>query len=261
MALPDLVLVHGGAHAGDCWELTVAELARQAPELRALAVDLPGRASRPADLTIVTISDFTNSVVADIEDAGLREVVVVGHSMAGLTVPGVVAKLGATRVREMIMLAAFVPPQGSSVVDTLRGPLAPLARSARRLPKSFEMPGAAARFAFCNGMTRGQRKLVVSRLCPESPNVIFEPVDRSDLPEDVPRTWIMTLRDRALSVRQQCNAIEWLGGVDTMICLDGSHDVMFSDPGRLAEILADRCRLRARPALPAGDGGITQPGL
>ena len=50
MALPDLVLVHGGAHAADCWDLTVAELARQAPELRVLAVDLPGRGGRPADL-------------------------------------------------------------------------------------------------------------------------------------------------------------------------------------------------------------------
>ena len=247
MALPDLVLVHGGAHAADCWELTIAELAVVAPELRILAVDLPGRGGKPADLTTVTISDWVNSVVADIEDAALGNVVVVGHSMAGLTVPGVVAKLGAARVCEMILLAAFVPPQGKSVVDTLRGPLAPLARSAGWIErKSFPMPPALARFAFCNGMTREQRKLVTSRLYRESPNVIFEPVDRSDLPEDVPRTWIMTLRDRALSVQQQCNAIEWLGGVDTMICLDGCHDVMFSEPERLALMLAERCRLRAR---------------
>ncbi len=107
------------------------------------------------------------------------------------------------------------------------------------------MPTAAARFAFCNGMTRQQRKLVLSRLCLESPNIIIEPVDRSDMPDDVPRTWIMTLRDRALSARQQLTAIKSLGGVDTMICMDGCHDVMFSEPKLLATILADRCRLRA----------------
>jgi pimeloyl-ACP methyl ester carboxylesterase len=246
MALPGLVLIHGGAHAADCWDLTVAELAGQAPELRVLAVDLPGRASRPADLATATISDWVNSAVADIEDAGLGDVVVVGHSMAGLTVPGIVAKLGAPRVREMILLAAFVPPQGSSVVDTLRGPLAPLARSAGRIERnSFPMPIALARFAFCNGMTREQRRLTLSRLCMESPTVIFEPADRSDLPDGVPRTWVMTLRDRALSVRQQLTAIESLGGVDTMICMNGCHDVMFSEPKLLANILADRCRLRA----------------
>ena len=245
MALPDLVLVHGGAHAADCWDLTISELAVQAPELRTLAVDLPGRAGKPADLATVKIADWVNSVVADIEDAGCGDVVLVGHSMAGLTVPGVVAKLGAARVREMILLAAFVPPQGLSVVDTLRGPLAPLARSASWIHKSFPMPKAAARFAFCNGMTREQRKLALSRLYVESPNVIVEPADRSDLPDDVPRTWIMTLDDRALSVRQQLYAIKQLGGVDTMICVHGCHDVMFSDPRRVATILADRCRLRA----------------
>jgi pimeloyl-ACP methyl ester carboxylesterase len=245
MALPGLVLVHGGAHAADCWDLTVAELARQAPELRVLAVDLPGRAGKPADLATVTIADWVDSAVADVEDAGLGDVVVVGHSMGGLTVPGIVAKLGAARVREMILLAAFIPPRGFSVVDTLRGPLAPLARSAGWIRKSFPMPTAAARFAFCNGMTRQQRKLALSRLYLESPNVIFEPADRSDMPDDVPRTWIMTLRDRALSARQQLAAIKSLGGVHTMICLDGCHDVMFSDPVSLATILADRCRLRA----------------
>lgn len=241
MACPDLVLVHGGAHAADCWDLTVAELARQAPQLRVLPVDLLGRGSKPADLASVTVADWVKSAVADIDDAGLGDVVVVGHSMGGLTVPGIVAQLGAARVREMILLAAFIPPQGRSVVDTLRGPLAPLARSARRLPKTFEMPPALARFAFANGMTRERRNLMLSRLYRESPNVIFEAADRGDLPEDVPRTWIMTLDDRALSIRQQLRAITSLGGVDTMVCLQGCHDVMYSEPAKLAGILAQRC--------------------
>ena len=66
----------------------------QEPELRVLAVDLPGRGDKPADLATVSVEDWVNSAVADIDDAGLGDVVVVGHSMAGLTVPGVVAKLG-----------------------------------------------------------------------------------------------------------------------------------------------------------------------
>ena len=245
MALPGLVLIHGGAHAADCWDPTVAELARQATELRVLAVDLPGRATKPADLTSVGIADFVNSVVADVDDAGFSDVVVVGHSMAGLVVPGVVAKLGATRVRELILVAAFVPPHGLSVVDTLGGPLAPLARSARGMHMS-SIPRPFARFAFCNRMTRAQREFALARLYGEAINVIVEPVDRSDLPGDVPRTWIMTLRDRALSTRQQRFAIESLGGVDTMICVDSCHSVMISQPNWLAMRLAERCRLRAR---------------
>jgi pimeloyl-ACP methyl ester carboxylesterase len=245
MALPALVLIHGGAHAGDCWDLAVAELARQEPQLRFLAVDLPGRGSKPANLADVTIADFVDSVVADVEDAGLGDVVVVGHSLGGLTVPGVVAKLGTRRVREMVMLSAFVPPQGRSVAQALRGPLVPLARSVGLIGRSFPMPVAAARFAFCNGMTREQRRFALSRLYPESVRVIVEPVDRGEMPHDVPRTWVMTLRDRALSARQQHNCITVLGGVDTIVAIDTCHDAMISEPRRLAEILIERCRLRS----------------
>lgn len=247
MTLPDLVLVHGGAHAADCWDLVIAELARRAPELRVLAVDLPGRAGKPADLSAIRITDWVDSVVADVDDAGLKDVVVVGHSLAGVTVPGVVAKLGARRVREMVLVAAFIPPQGDSVADALRGPLVLLARAAGLIHRSFPMPAAAARFAFCNGMTRQQRRFAMSRLYLESPNVIVEPIDRSDMPDGVPRTWIMTLSDRALSVRQQHGCIESLGGVEALICVDSCHDVMISKPRWLARVLIERCRLRSSP--------------
>jgi pimeloyl-ACP methyl ester carboxylesterase len=194
MGLPDLVLVHGGAHAADCWDWTISELVCQEPKLRVLAVDLPGRGRNPADLATVTIADWVNSVVADVEDAMLSDLVIVGHSLGGLTVPGVVARLGATRVREMVLAAAFIPPQGLSVVDTLGGPLAPLARMGPRIDKMATIPKTAARLAFCNAMSREQRRYALSRLYPESARVISERVDRSDLPAEVPRTWIMTLR-------------------------------------------------------------------
>src|ERR1700676_2870466 len=108
MTLPALVLVHGGEHAADCWDLTVEELRRQAAELRVLAVDLPGHGNKPGDLATATIADWVDSVIADIEEGGLDDVVIVGRSMAGVTVPGVVAKLGSSRGREMILGAAVV---------------------------------------------------------------------------------------------------------------------------------------------------------
>ena len=165
MALPALVLVHGGAHAADCWDLTVDEIHRLAPELTVLAVDLPGRRGKPGD-SRRTIADCVESVVADIEDAGLDDIVICGHSMAGVTVPGVVTKLGSSRVREMILAAAFVPPQGTSVLDTLGGPLGWYARRAAAADrKAVEMPRTAARLAFCNGMTRRQREFLLPRIC------------------------------------------------------------------------------------------------
>ena len=128
MALPALVLVHGGGLAADCWDLTVEEIHRQAPELDVLAVDLPG------------------------------DIVVVGHSLAGLTLPGVVTKLSASRVREMVLATAFVPPEGTAVVDTLTGPLAPLARRNAKKGGASKTPSVSARFVYFNGIPRAQRR-------------------------------------------------------------------------------------------------------
>jgi pimeloyl-ACP methyl ester carboxylesterase len=244
MTLPALVLVHGGEHSGDCWDLVVAELLRQERELRILAVDLPGRGRTPGDLSTATIGAWVDSVVADIEDAGLGEVVIVGHSMAGVTVPGVVTKLGSARVREMILAAAFVPPHGQSIVDTLSGPLAVFARHAAKGRRPVKIPGVMTRYAFCNGMTREQSRLTMSKLCAESPRIPGESVDRSAMPDDVPRTWILTTRDRALSQKSQHRSMAALGGVQDVISIDACHELMFSHPERLAQVLLERCRLR-----------------
>jgi pimeloyl-ACP methyl ester carboxylesterase len=247
MALPALVLVHGGQSAGDCWELTVAEIHRLDPQLKVLAVDLPGRRGKSGDLITACIDGWVDSVVSDIENAGLDHVVVVGHSMAGLIVPGVVTKLGSARVREMIFATAFVPPDGAALVDTLPGALGWYARrtAKRNVQKgvSATLPTAWATIAFCNGMTRAQRRFALARFYPESPSIVLENVDRSGMPDDVPRTWILTLRDRALSVKTQRNCIAALGGVQTLIEIDTSHCLMISEPKRLSEILVERCQL------------------
>jgi pimeloyl-ACP methyl ester carboxylesterase len=249
MALPALVLVHGGQCAADCWDLTVNELRRQAPDLTVLAVDLPGRRGKAGDLIGATIDKWVGSVVSDIETAGIDSVVIVGHSMGGLIVPGVVTKLGASRVREMVLAAAYVPPNGAALVDTFPGLLGWYARSSSKRNeqkgKSGTMPKAWATFVFCNEMTRAQRQFAIDRFYPESPSVVLDPVDRSDMPEDIPRTWILTRRDRALPVKSQRRSIEAIGGVQTLIEMDTSHILMITEPERLAEILVKRCRVYA----------------
>jgi pimeloyl-ACP methyl ester carboxylesterase len=98
------------------------------------ALDMPGRRNKPGDLREMTIAEYVNSLVGDIESAGLEDIVIVGHSMGGMTLPGVATKLGAARVREMIFAAAFLPPEGTSIVDSSPWLLARIAR--RNVKKS-----------------------------------------------------------------------------------------------------------------------------
>jgi hypothetical protein len=53
---------------------------------------------------------------------------------------------------------------------------------------------------------------------------------------------VADLRDRALSRRTQLRSIEALDGVPTLIPVDTCHDLMVTEPRRLAEILIERCR-------------------
>lgn len=247
MGLPALVLVHGGGCAGDCWQLTVDEIHRLEPELTVLAVDLPGRCSRPGDLRTLTVADFVESAVTDVEDAGLGDVVVVGHSMGGLTVPGMVTKLGAARVREMVIAAAFIPPEGQSLADALTGVFAGAARRRAKSSKRPDpMPAWQARLAFMNGTSSAQRQFMKGKLYSESPSVLAEAISRAGMPEEVPRTWILTRRDRALSVESQHRSIEALGGVQTLIEVDTCHMLMVSEPEWLAQRLIERCRQYCR---------------
>ncbi|OBK27947.1 esterase [Mycobacterium asiaticum] len=254
MGLPALVLVHGGGFTADCWEPTIDVLRILEPEIKLLTVDLPGRGNKGGDLITACIDVWVDSVVSDIKNAALDDLVIVGHSLAGVIVPGVVTKLGSARVREMILATAQVPTNGSALVDTLPGALSWYARrtAKRNVQKSRSLrpgglPTALARFVFCNGMTPAQRRFTLAGSCQESPSIMIEKVDRSGMPDEVPRTWILTRRDRAVSMKIQRECIAALGGVQTLIEIDTCHILMVSEPQRLAEILIGRCRLYEQP--------------
>jgi pimeloyl-ACP methyl ester carboxylesterase len=223
--------------------LVVDAIRHRAPLLPVLAVNLPGRTARPGDRRATSIDGYAEAAITAVDAAGLSEVVVVGHSLAGLTVPRVVARLG-PRVREMVLIAAVTPAQGRSVLDTLPWPVSVWLRRAALSGKSFAVPSPLARVCFWNGVPARMRRSATSVLCREFAHVLGERADYSALSRAVPRTWIITGRDRILSRRRQLSYIDAIGGVDTVLRIDSCHDAMFSHPLWLAESLVARCSPR-----------------
>src|SRR5881227_3186067 len=76
------VLVHGAGHTSAVWRRT--QTAMRSPSL---AVDLPGRGARPADITRVTVEQAADSVGADIRAMVEGDLTLVGHSVAGTVLP------------------------------------------------------------------------------------------------------------------------------------------------------------------------------
>lgn len=116
-----LVLVHGAWHGGWCWR-------HLAPVLRAAGHDvhhptltgLGERSHLRAPLgTSVGLDTHIQDVANVLEYEDLREVVLVGHSYAGMVITGV-ADRAADRIRHLVYLDAFVPTHGQSLFDISR---------------------------------------------------------------------------------------------------------------------------------------------
>lgn len=85
-----------------------------------VAVDLPGRATRPADITRVTIAQAADSVAVDIRAAIDGDLVLVGHSVAGTVLPSVAARLDG-RVRHLVFIAGITGAQGRLPMEAFLG--------------------------------------------------------------------------------------------------------------------------------------------
>jgi pimeloyl-ACP methyl ester carboxylesterase len=233
-----LVLVHGGQHTSRCWQPTIDALRRSAPETPIVAMDLPGRGQDGGDLATATLDDFVQTVINSIDDHCFESVVLVGHSLAGVTIPEVAIRLGPQRIERLVFVAAMVPRNGTSPLDALKWPLHRIAkRASRRSPAMPPLNPLIAGFAFCNGMTIAQRRLSLSDLCGESLTMAGTPVDRSALPAEIPKTWVLTRRDRAVRPRRQRRSIAELG-VDDVVEIGACHNVMISHPEELAVALS-----------------------
>lgn len=101
-------LVHGAWHGAWCWERVAPEL--KARGHRVVAVDLP------CDDATATFETHADVVVRALEAAGGNDVVVIGHSLGGLTLPLVADR---RPVRRLIYLCALVPIPGSSLAEQL----------------------------------------------------------------------------------------------------------------------------------------------
>lgn len=221
-------LIHGGAHGGWCWERLVPELESRGHDT--VAPDLPfdeGAGARTWARTVI-------EAIGAAGGAGSEDVVIVGHSLAGMCVP-VIATL--RPVRRMVFLGAMVPVPGRVYSEYLaENPDAvTFDGSVGGTPGASGLSWEAARHNFFHDVDEETARRAYERLRPTSLTVFTEmcPIDQWP---DVPSTYILMKDDRAVGqewsrrvVRQRIHA--------DLIELPGSHSPFYSRPAELADVL------------------------
>ena len=227
-----LVLVHGGGGDSRVWDLLLPHLAGPA-----LAVDLPGRGHHPASLASVTFADCAETVGDDVDAAGFDEIVLVGHSLAGCSMPAMIGRLG-DRVRHAVFLACTVPEDGTSAFDTLDPDVQELARAAGDAGEPIVMDEAMAKVVLGDDLDDAQFAWCVERLVPEAPRLTQEVVDLTPFREHpaMARTWIRTMHDIIVPPEKQQRFAGNVGDC-TMIDFDFGHMCMVGRPAETAAIL------------------------
>lgn len=238
------VFVHGGASTARFWDRLLAHLDRPG-----YAVDLPGRAGKPADPMTLTVDDCVRSAVGDIEATVTGDVIVVAHSSGGLFTPGIAAAL-APRVRHIVLSAASVAPEGGCGLDCMkeshRTRIVGAVEAARRDGWVLTTPGPPedpeqSRTSY--GVTLDDDQLAFVndpvRAVKDSMNFYFQPIHWSAV-RDVPVTYVKNRRDRPVPLALQEEMIARLPNpnIVTVLELDTGHIPMITEPESFARILA-----------------------
>jgi pimeloyl-ACP methyl ester carboxylesterase len=239
------VLIHGGGTTARFWDRLIPLLDRPA-----LAVDMPGRAGKVADLGTLSVEDEAASIVADIEAAPLvGPVILIAHSSGGLVVPAVTFAL-AGRVRSIVLNAALVPPEGGCGIDcmkeTHRDGLRRTVAAAERDGTTITLPGPpddpeAFRTAYGGDpLDDDTLSFVVDplRCVEDTVHHYFQPVHWAHV-AGIPITYVINDRDRPVQPEAQKEMAQRLPQPVTCVRVDSGHLLPLTAPGIFAKILAD----------------------
>jgi pimeloyl-ACP methyl ester carboxylesterase len=224
-------LVHGAWHGAWCWERLVLEL--ETLGHRVIAVDLP------CEDTSVDFSGYADVVAAALEDVD-DEVVLVGHSLGGHTVPLVAAR---RPINHLVYLCALIPVPGRSLRDqysTDPDMLDVLVREGvvgdpDTRTSHWRDPDEAIASLY-NDCDPADARWAVGRLRPQSTTPHAQPCPLSALP-DVERTYILGRDERTVNPEWSRRAASERLGV-TPVEIDGGHSPFLARPAELARMLA-----------------------
>jgi pimeloyl-ACP methyl ester carboxylesterase len=238
---PTIVLVHGAFADASGFSAEISRL-----EARGYPVIAPADPLRG----LTSDSDYIRSILATISGP----VILVGHSYGGAVITN--AARGASNVRALVYLAAFVPDQDESVATSYnptRYPGSLLTQSALTIRPTYNASAASQggqdadlyirtdlfRQIFAGDQTARTAAVMAAAQRPLSAFAFAEP---SGVPawRTIPSWDLITLDDRAISPGGQRFMAERAGAHVSTV--HSAHDVMVTHPGRVVDLIESVAR-------------------
>lgn len=219
-------LVHGVCAGAWCWDLLTPYLEDAGHEV--VAVDLP------CDHQGATFSDYAGAVDGALAGA-TDDVVLVGHSTGGFTIPLVAVR---RPVRELVYLCATTPLPGQSIAETGVdwGVVDPAEWQVYNGDGSFSISPDGFRRHVAQDVDPSLVDEITAQLRPQFLTPFTERCPLDAMP-DVPRRYILCQDDHIVSPEWSRRVARERLGIEA-IELPGSHSPMASRPGELADVLA-----------------------
>jgi pimeloyl-ACP methyl ester carboxylesterase len=235
------ILIHGAWQGGWAWDTIVPRL--QAAGHDAIAVDLPGHPDNPMAAAEVDLARYAEHV-ADVIDSVSGPIVLVGHSSGGIAAEQA-CELRPERVALAIYLAAFLLPDGMSLIEFYANNLEPWMKGAVTrvtLDPTGEWSSidpVQAIDVFYHKAAPAQAEAAASRLTPHPEGARRSKMQLSNARFGaVPRVYIETLADRSVHLPLQ-RKMQAMTPCREVYSLDSDHAPQLSDPdGLVATLLA-----------------------
>lgn len=239
VAATNFALLHGGGQGSWVWD-DVTGLLSAFEGIDCIPLDVPGCGTkRGRDASAMEFDDIARELVSDIEAAGMRDVVLVGHSQAGMQMPRMV-EFAPTLFRKLVYVSCSAPPAGTNLLELIGECLHGEHEDKVGYPLDPATTSFEERFAvmFCNDMSAPDREAFLAKLGHDMwPMSSYTYRDwRYDHLGSVASTYVLCERDKSLPPAWQERFAEMLQ-VDQLVRIDAGHQVMNTQPQTLVDAL------------------------
>lgn len=224
-----IVFIHGAGLGSWIWKDVTAQL-----DMPTLAVDFPNRENTTNTNKNLSLDDYAQNAISQVDTFNADKLVIVAHSIGGV-VGLKLAEHYQDKLVGFIGISAAIPNNGGSYMSCLPLPMRLMVSIMMKLSGTKPPKGVIAK-GLCSGLTEAQTDKIVSKFTPESLKLYSGKC--SAAAPDTKNLYVKLINDKAFAPSLQDKSINNMNPHKT-VQMDTGHLPMLASPGELAGIISN----------------------